>query len=417
MGQGERAEDLEGGHEHGGEEVDSNETVSALLPRPRPRRATTASDIAHRRSTSMVLFGLVLLTMKQTMPGLDQSGAATSGIFSYHNGAPSSAGRAFSRRGLDDSDTILDGEPSPTDPNIVQLGRIFAWICTVFYLSSRMPQLWKNFTRKSVQGLSILMFFWAAMGNLSYTLSILNSADAVNPETRRKFLLEAVPYVLGSSGTLMFDVSIFCQWLYYTGKLRVLGLRPKRGGHGHHHHHRHHHSRTRGSRSQSGANSMVLSPSGSQSGLYNILVDEEDSDVIEASSAATAVGQTPVSPNPIYDPFEAEELTPTDYLHNSTTPPHHLILHSIPEPGTMSHSENVQEGGVQAVRLASTNRTVDIVTRPDTSVRKEIVLWEDVLMVFPDALYLQHGAKALPFLKGSDFKTYANAIVGAICLR
>ncbi|KAF9102148.1 hypothetical protein BGX29_004922, partial [Mortierella sp. GBA35] len=71
----------------------------------------------------------------------------------------------------------------------------------------------------------------------------------------------------------------------------------------------------------------------------------------------------------------------------------------------MSHSENVQEGGVQAVRLASTNRTVDIVTRPDTSVRKEIVLWEDVLMVFPDALYLQHGAKALPFLKGSDFKT------------
>ncbi|KAH7036550.1 PQ loop repeat-domain-containing protein [Linnemannia elongata] len=282
MGQG---EDLEVNREDDMEGLDANETVSPLLPRPRPRRATTASDIAHRRSTSMVLFGLVLFTMRQTMPGLEQSGA---GILSYNSGAANTySGRVFSKRGLDDSDPTMGEEPAPTDPNIVQLGRIFAWVCTVFYLSSRMPQLWKNFTRKSVQGLSILMFFWAAMGNLSYTLSILNSKDAINPETRHKFLLEAVPYVLGSSGTLMFDLSIFCQWLYYTGKLRVLGLRPKRY---HHHHHRRHHSRStvgRGSRTQSGLNSMVLSPSGSQSGLYNILVDEEDPDVIESSNALT----------------------------------------------------------------------------------------------------------------------------------
>ncbi|KAF9901564.1 hypothetical protein EC991_006012 [Linnemannia zychae] len=212
-------EDLEGGREGAVEEMDPNETVSPLLPRPRPRRATTASDIAHRRSTSMVLFGLVLFTMRQTMPGLDQSGA---GMFGYNSGSANSPGRVLSKRAVEDPDVDLALE----DPSLVQLGRIFAWICTVFYLSSRMPQLWKNFTRKSVQGLSILMFFWAAMGNLTYTLSILNSADALNPETRRTFLLASVPYVLGSSGTLMFDVSIFCQWLYYTGKLRVLGLRP-----------------------------------------------------------------------------------------------------------------------------------------------------------------------------------------------
>ncbi|KAF9326855.1 hypothetical protein BGZ91_001755 [Linnemannia elongata] len=220
MGQG---EDLEVNREDDMEGLDANETVSPLLPHPRPRRATTASDIAHRRSTSMVLFGLVLFTMRQTMPGLEQSGA---GILSYNSGAANTySGRVFSKRGLDDSDPTMGEEPAPTDPNIVQLGRIFAWVCTVFYLSSRMPQLWKNFTRKSVQGLSILMFFWAAMGNLSYTLSILNSKDAINPETRHKFLLEAVP--------------------------------------------------------------MVLSPSGSQSGLYNILVDEEDPDVIESSNAVT----------------------------------------------------------------------------------------------------------------------------------
>ncbi|KAG0372889.1 hypothetical protein BGX24_012442 [Mortierella sp. AD032] len=295
-------DDLEDGREGGIDELDPNETVSPLLPRPRPRRATTASDIAHRRSTSMVLFGLVLLTMRQTMPGPGHSGAATSGFFDYNSGSALSPGRVLSKRGVDDSDI----EPAPEDPNIVQLGRIFAWICTVFYLSSRMPQLWKNFTRKSVQGLSILMFFWAAMGNLSYTLSILNSAEAVNPETSRTFLLKSVPYVLGSSGTLLFDLSIFFQWMYYTGKLRVLGLRPGGKRH-HHHHHRHSRTRTRGSRSQSGVNSMVLSPSGSQSGLYSALVDEEDPDVIAASSSAAQQGQQAQGADSL-SPFQEERV-------------------------------------------------------------------------------------------------------------
>lgn len=50
----------------------------------------------------------------------------------------SRTGRIFAR-GLEE-----DGNPVPPDQSIVQLGRIFAWVCTVFYLSSRMPQLWKN---------------------------------------------------------------------------------------------------------------------------------------------------------------------------------------------------------------------------------------------------------------------------------
>ncbi|KAF9087262.1 hypothetical protein BGX29_000914, partial [Mortierella sp. GBA35] len=74
----------------------------------------------------------------------------------------------------------------------------------------------------------------------------------------------------------------------------------------------------------------------------------------------------------------------------------------------------VPQEGVQAVRLASKNRTVEIVTHPDTSTDREIVLWEDVLVVFPDALYLQHGAKALPFLKGSNFKTLDPLRIAAV---
>ncbi|KAF9996043.1 hypothetical protein BGZ79_010225 [Entomortierella chlamydospora] len=204
------------------------------------------------------------------MPALQDQG--THGIFSQGSGKPDMVGRVFARSL--EGESLLGDDPSPpADQNIIILGRIFAW-----------------FKRKSVQGLSILMFFWAAMGNLTYSLSILNSADAVNPDTRQKFLREAVPYLLGSSGTLMFDVSIFGQWLYYTGKLRIFGIGLKS-----HRRHRHYHPRQPGrSRSHSRVESMVLTPSGSQSGgLYNILVNENDDDddasVVEPNNFSTTL--------------------------------------------------------------------------------------------------------------------------------
>ncbi|KAF8921637.1 hypothetical protein BGZ58_004093, partial [Dissophora ornata] len=263
------------------------ETFPPVQQRSRPRRLTTTSDIGHRRSTSMVLFGLVLLTMKQTLPALqeEQEFTGRNNYGDLGSDMPSIVGRVFARA-LEGDQGLGEMQSSPADRNIVQLGRIFAWVCTIFYLTSRMPQLWKNFKRKSVQGLSILMFFWAAMGNMSYTLSILNSADAINPETRKKFLREAVPYVLGSSGTLTFDLSIFFQWLYYTGKLRIFGI--GRRHHHHRHRHRHHLSRQRDSRTLSRMDSMALSPSGSQAGLYTAYRaladdddDEEDPDLLK----------------------------------------------------------------------------------------------------------------------------------------
>ncbi|CAG8469790.1 1496_t:CDS:2 [Diversispora eburnea] len=89
------------------------------------------------------------------------------------------------------------------------IGKIMAWSCTFLYLTSRMPQIWKNYTRRSVEGLSIFMFIFAALGNLSYTLSIFTHPLA---KTSQEYLYEQIPYVLGSIGTLAFDVTIFLQW-------------------------------------------------------------------------------------------------------------------------------------------------------------------------------------------------------------
>jgi hypothetical protein len=145
-------------------------------------------------------------------------------------------------------------DPEPESPSFKRLfGRTSAWACTTLYLTSRLPQIWKNvslsylsrpsllipffllppsllvdlidfgrrrgmddcgrrrgmdeqdsrkkkankqFMRKSVEGLSIFLFFFAFCGNLTYVASILlNPAGSASPSDAGHYLLEALPYV------------------------------------------------------------------------------------------------------------------------------------------------------------------------------------------------------------------------------
>jgi len=101
------------------------------------------------------------------------------------------------------------------------LGRIFSWTCAAFYLSSRLPQLWKNYMRKSCSGLSLGLFVAAFLGNLFYTLSILTSLETTrNPQ----YLYSALPFILGAAGTLVFDMAIFIQWICYNQTFNEKGI-------------------------------------------------------------------------------------------------------------------------------------------------------------------------------------------------
>ncbi|KAF8636680.1 hypothetical protein AX17_003486 [Amanita inopinata Kibby_2008] len=96
------------------------------------------------------------------------------------------------------------------------LGRIFAWLCTTLYLTSRLPQIWKNYVRKSVEGLSMSLFVFAFLGNVCYVASILSSPKAYqSPPLSTEFIRESIPYLLGSAGTLMFDITIVAQSFIY----------------------------------------------------------------------------------------------------------------------------------------------------------------------------------------------------------
>lgn len=97
------------------------------------------------------------------------------------------------------------------------IGRIFAWLCASLYLASRVPQIFKNVQRKSVEGLSSSLFIFAALGNITYTSSILLSSAMQNPAK----VLEAIPYLLGSIGTSIFDIIIFIQFIWYRQKIII----------------------------------------------------------------------------------------------------------------------------------------------------------------------------------------------------
>ena len=110
---------------------------------------------------------------------------------------------------LHNSTVELLVEPPPLIDSSYQLGRMFAWVCCFLYLSSRLPQIYRNFERKSCNGLAMTMFGCALMGNVTYSASILiKSFDPL-------YLYNALPYLLGSGGTVVFDIVILFQYIAY----------------------------------------------------------------------------------------------------------------------------------------------------------------------------------------------------------
>ena len=99
---------------------------------------------------------------------------------------------------------LLLASPAHAFQGKESLGNLISWICCILYLTSRIPQLFSNFQRKSVQSLSMEMFACALLGNATYSISLLLSW---NPN--------CVPFLLGSLGTIGLDIFVFVQYFMY----------------------------------------------------------------------------------------------------------------------------------------------------------------------------------------------------------
>jgi uncharacterized protein with PQ loop repeat len=105
------------------------------------------------------------------------------------------------------------------------LGQVFGYFCAVLYLGSRVPQLLLNYKRKSTEGVSLLFFLFACIGNLTYDMSIFayspiceHPGHCCPGEARAiyaRYIAVNASWIAGSLGTLLLDMAIFVQFFLY----------------------------------------------------------------------------------------------------------------------------------------------------------------------------------------------------------
>ncbi|KAF2767721.1 PQ-loop-domain-containing protein [Teratosphaeria nubilosa] len=118
---------------------------------------------------------------------------------------------------------------SPSRTRLELTGTILSWTSTFLYLGSRLPQLLKNFHRKSTAGLSPHLFLAAFLGNLFYSSALLTNPCAwedlgpygsggwvgAKGSDRGHWVAAALPFFLGAAGVLGLDASVGVQFMMY----------------------------------------------------------------------------------------------------------------------------------------------------------------------------------------------------------
>ena len=135
------------------------------------------------------------------------------------------------------SPAAKSASPDPEPITMDVMGQVFGYFCAALYLGSRLPQLLLNYRRKSTDGVSLLFFLFACIGNLTYVLSILayspvchgGSTEKVMGHHRHRahcrpgeaaalygqYILVNLSWLIGSAGTLLLDMAIFIQFFLY----------------------------------------------------------------------------------------------------------------------------------------------------------------------------------------------------------
>ncbi|KAM0561148.1 hypothetical protein ACHAPJ_003652 [Fusarium lateritium] len=110
--------------------------------------------------------------------------------------------------------------PEDAQTPIELAGLILGYFSAVLYLCARIPQIIKNYREKSCEGLALLFFMLSMSGNLTYGISLVAYSQD------KKYLLNALPWLLGSLGTIAEDVIIFIQFRLYSNNERESAIEP-----------------------------------------------------------------------------------------------------------------------------------------------------------------------------------------------
>lgn len=91
-------------------------------------------------------------------------------------------------------------------------GTTMGWISSALYIIGRLPQLYLNFTRKTTQGLSILMYIFTILGNTFYLLSVV--VYSIEPD----YIDANMPWIVMIVITVVMDFVVIFQAFYYKKK-------------------------------------------------------------------------------------------------------------------------------------------------------------------------------------------------------
>ena len=209
--------------------------ATPLLPLPRPTDLPASRNLKPTSTIASVLFNLSALIL-----------VCVAGIFGWWV-STRSPHTAYHRPSQHHHPQQL-----PQDGQLVHVksedtisfdlwGQIFGYLCAILYLGSRVPQILLNYRRKSTEGVSMLFFLFACVGNLTYVLSIFayepacaKRSGAIEPlstvgrgaycedgEWARqygRYILLNTSWLVGSAGTLLLDLGIFVQFWIYRGR-------------------------------------------------------------------------------------------------------------------------------------------------------------------------------------------------------
>lgn len=98
----------------------------------------------------------------------------------------------------------------------ILLADLIAWMSIFIFVSSRVPQIYLNYKRRSVEGLSLISFIMINIANYMFIISILiNLYDIQEMTSKFIFFMNNIQWILGSFCTSLFDAIIFYQFVKY----------------------------------------------------------------------------------------------------------------------------------------------------------------------------------------------------------
>ncbi|KAL1524487.1 hypothetical protein AB1Y20_019381 [Prymnesium parvum] len=165
---------------------------------------TAVTHQVHKRSRRRLLHTVVALACSVMMLFIVVASAA--------------AGVVHSQSHLETASPLCD-ERASMPPWAAALGTVFAWTSNTIFIGARLPQIVQNWRRQSVEGLSMMMFFLAAGGNICYSMSIIMRAPSILESRQISFWINTLPYLLSCILTMGCDLFILIQARWYSQQL------------------------------------------------------------------------------------------------------------------------------------------------------------------------------------------------------